>query len=320
MSQLPPFLETLDRQLPGQPSTQPAEYINSLFRHKRVPSVSHALWWPSKGQSKNCLIFVTGNPGLIDFYTPFLTAIHVKAKGNVNILGHALVGHTPGLEDHATQPSSTPAAAQVDAVIEIVDAVRVHYDNLTIAAHSFGAWVALQALKARPGSISSVLLLFPSISHIADTPNGHKLSRLFNPPIPTILSCLSVLLRLLPMRMMSAVYRDWPTAQLQVLRGFLDSRTCVYNSLNLAHDEMRTIKELDVSLVQQYRHRIHLYFGDDDDWVGKQREAILQAFDADEDNVRIFHGHPDIPHAFCINHGEQVAEQCYQWLQSAEFI
>ena len=64
---------------------------------------------------------------------------------------------------------------------------------------------------------------------------------------------------------------------------------------------MNTIKELDVALLQQYRHRIHLYFGEADDWVGKNKDTILKAFEADEENVKVAHGHPDIPHSFCIS-------------------
>ena len=60
MSSLPPFLQSLERQLPGQPSTQPVHYRNAVFRHKHIPSLSHALWWSSQADSKSCLIFVTG--------------------------------------------------------------------------------------------------------------------------------------------------------------------------------------------------------------------------------------------------------------------
>ena len=107
--------------------------------------------------------------------------------------------------------------------------------------------------------------------------------------------------RLIPFRILSTLQKDWPVEQLQVLRGLLNSPTAIYNALTLANDEMNTIKELDVALLQQYRHRIHLYFGEADDWVGKNKDTILKAFEADEENVKVAHGHPDIPHSFCIS-------------------
>jgi hypothetical protein len=69
----------------------------------------------------------------------------------------------------------------------------------------------------------------------------------------------------------------------------------------MANDEMNTIKDLDVALLQEYRHRIHLYFGESDSWVGKHRETIVNAFQADEGSVKVVRGHPDIPHSFCIS-------------------
>lgn len=164
---------------------------------------------------------------------------------------------------------------------------------------------------------------------------------LFKPPLPRVVSWVSVLTRLIPMWILSRIlYPDWPAAQLDVLRGFLNSPSCVYASLRMAHEEMITVTDLDISTLQDYRHRLHLYFADRDDWVGEHKDKILNAFDADEGSVKVTHGPKDIPHAFCISayrmfgmhtsilihnlnvtdHGEEVAEQCFEWLQSGGFI
>ena len=95
----------------------------------------------------------SGNPGLLDFYTPFLTAIHDKAQGGINILGHALIGHTPGIEFPDSNPA-TSLAAQVEGLIEIVDAVGPYYEKLTIAGHSMGSWLTLQVRYLQNSSSS----------------------------------------------------------------------------------------------------------------------------------------------------------------------
>lgn len=69
----------------------------------------------------------------------------------------------------------------------------------------------------------------------------------------------------------------------------------------MAHEEMMTIRELDVALLEEHRHRVWMYFADHDDWVGDQRETILRLFQADADFIKIVHGYHDIPHAFCIS-------------------
>lgn len=107
----------------------------------------------------------------------------------------------------------------------------------------------------------------------------------------------------------------------------------------MGHDEMSNVRDLDVALLDKHKDRIWFYYAEKDDWVGDQREAVLHAINADPGYVRVVRGHRDIPHAFCISmciatlsyvglnfcflpsdHGEQVAEQCYQWLVSGGFI
>lgn len=126
--------------------------------------------------------------------------------------------------------------------------------------------------------------------------------RFFKYPLPRIISWLSVCIRAIPTRVMAALlFPDWPSAQLQVLRAFLNSPASIYASLSMAHEEMTTIRDLDVQLLQEHRHKVHLYFAEFDNWVDKQKDTVLRAFDVDEGNFRVVHGHKDIPHAFCIS-------------------
>lgn len=69
----------------------------------------------------------------------------------------------------------------------------------------------------------------------------------------------------------------------------------------MAHDEMLTIRELDTATLERYRHQIWFYFAEQDDWVERGREMILQVSRADPGTARVVHGHRDIPHAFCIS-------------------
>jgi len=69
----------------------------------------------------------------------------------------------------------------------------------------------------------------------------------------------------------------------------------------MACDEMETIRDLDVPLLFANTHRLRLYFAERDDWVGEQRELIMQVLDQDKGSLRIVHGDRDIPHAFCIS-------------------
>lgn len=109
----------------------------------------------------------------------------------------------------------------------------------------------------------------------------------------------------------------------------------------MAHEEMRDIKSLDVDLLQRHKHRLHLYFAEQDDWVGDNKNAIIEVFRGELDAIKVVHGRQDIPHAFCISksftsesyirhflltyslgivdHGEDVAQQCHEWLVDGMF-
>jgi hypothetical protein len=68
----------------------------------------------------------------------------------------------------------------------------------------------------------------------------------------------------------------------------------------MAHDEMKTIRSLDVDLLND--SKVAIYFAEKDDWVGKQREVIIRSIHSGNDHkVKIIHGEKDIPHAFCIS-------------------
>ena len=101
------------------------------------------------------------------------------------------------------------------------------------------------------------------------------------------------------------MFSDYPPAQLDVLRTLISSPSSVYTALTLAHDEMKTIRDLDVQLLHEHAEKLHMYFAEEDGWVGDERDNILEALKglhgSDGPVVKVVHGHRDIPHAFCIS-------------------
>ncbi|TFK56606.1 hypothetical protein OE88DRAFT_1730078 [Heliocybe sulcata] len=330
---LPPFLQPWPTELPvAVDASEPCQ--STVYKHADHLGSSHVLWWPfakahEPTAESTVILFIPGNPGLLGFYTPFLSTLYEKALASASaplaILAHSYLGHTPGLVDDTvySKPERVGLTSQVHAVVEVVDSVRSVYGanaRIVLAGHSVGTWTALQVLKAREAEVVELLLLFPTITHLVKTPNGRRTWWLVKGPLPRLVSAISPLTRLLPLRVFSLILGDWPQAQLQVVTKLVHSSHCVFSALTMANDEMETIRELDIALMDENRHRICMYFGDTDHWVGEQREAILRVFNPDPGSVRAVHGHADIPHAFCINHGETVAEQCYEWLKAAFLV
>ncbi|KIK70794.1 hypothetical protein GYMLUDRAFT_122109, partial [Collybiopsis luxurians FD-317 M1] len=266
-----------------------------IFRHSNAFGSSKTLWWPNE-DPKTLIMFIPGNPGLSEFYIPFLSALY-KSSISIVILAQSLLGHT----EEAGPTPSTDLFSQVAVAIETFDTLAQAYPDAKtiIIGHSVGCWIASQVLKARPDKVDSLFLLFPTITNILDTPNGHSLSWAFRPPFPYFISKLSLLLRLLPPIVLSTVFREWPETQLDVLRRLLQSPACIRACLHMAHEEMMTIRELDIDLLQTHRHRIHMYFAETDGWVGKNKDLIVSSFDPGA--IKVVHGEHGIPHAFCIS-------------------
>lgn len=144
-----------------------------------LSTVSHAR---SKGEWRAHVCYVC-NPGLLEFYISFLSAVWEQcSSSNFAILAHAPIGHTPGIDDdsHRPDPGIVGLTSQVDAILEVITAIRSTFGpspKLVLVGHSIGSWLLLQALKNLPTrEISATFLLFPTISQIARTPNGRRLS------------------------------------------------------------------------------------------------------------------------------------------------
>ncbi|KAF9076097.1 hypothetical protein BDP27DRAFT_1211155 [Rhodocollybia butyracea] len=291
MATLPSFLQPLKV---AQVSS--SLYIHSVFQHSEPFGSAETLWWPN-AEPKTFVFFIPGNPGLSGFYISFLSALYQNLS-NICILAQSHLGHT-----EAATSTESSLQSQVASAIEAFDALKKTFptSKAIIIGHSVGSWISLQVLKARLNEVDSLFLLFPTIANILDTPNGRTLSWAFRPPFPYLIAKISFLLRLFPSKVLSAVFHGWPDTQLDVLRRLLRSPSCVQACLSMAHEEMGTIRELDVNLLETHKHCIHMYFAETDGWVGKNKDVVLRSFTPDHGSVRIVHGNHGIPHAFCIS-------------------
>jgi pimeloyl-ACP methyl ester carboxylesterase len=90
-----------------------------------------------------------GNPGLVGFYSPFLSAIRDKASSTkLAILAHAHVGHTPGIGNQDEWDAQHYGlTTQIQNAVEAFDTVKSTFGSNTkviLVGHSVGSWFALQ--------------------------------------------------------------------------------------------------------------------------------------------------------------------------------
>ncbi|KAF9273321.1 hypothetical protein BGZ68_001608 [Mortierella alpina] len=312
------------------PSVNPATLFKSpvqaiwTVQGENVPT----LWWPAKGQSSasedkethhTVLFMIPGNPGLIDYYTPFLQTVHDTCQGRIDIFGASHLGHSAG--SHVADPSRLYSLEeQVENKIAILDRLRETYPPGTrfiLAGHSMGAWLALRVLKARPNhGIVRIFQLFPTIHRIADTPNGRKMKNLFGPVSRSIVGGTVSTLRFMfsaPPVLQSIVgfVTRQDAGMASVTSQKLLHSSVVKNCLFLAGQEMQAINIMDRELVEEHASKLVFYYGKTDEW-----SPIENYFEMRDQfpKCKSFLCEQGMVHAFVLGHGEAMGVLVGGWV------
>ena len=97
------------------------------------------------------------------------------------------------------------------------------------------------------------------------------------------------------------LFPSWPAQQVLALRHFIGSSIAVHSSLAMADEEMKTIRDLDIDIIQKCRHILWFYHAEQDDWVGEERKRLLGLLDSIVHPSRFVLAPAGVPHAFCIS-------------------
>ncbi|KAI1110584.1 hypothetical protein F5Y14DRAFT_428535 [Nemania sp. NC0429] len=246
-------------------------------------AVEHISWPSRAGGSESSqhvlIVFVPGNPGLIGYYVPFLSALRdlldasTSASASASpdpitfhIHGQNLAGFAD--EDHepfTAQRKPYDLAHQVQHLTKTVSALRIEsgarqgqsYDRVVLIGHSVGAYIALEtchrllrdsALAPPELRLASGILLFPTIERIAESPSGWKLNLLRRVPLlpDHAHSIAQGFLRLWPydaLHWFVSRALGFPPHAADVTTRWLKSRDGVWQALHLGIDELRVIGE-----------------------------------------------------------------------------
>ncbi|KAI0505155.1 hypothetical protein F5B22DRAFT_535666 [Xylaria bambusicola] len=308
----------------------------------------------SDPNSQHILVFfVPGNPGLIGYYAPFLSTLRdlldsnasLAATTNFHIHGQNLAGFID--EDHepfTSQRKPHNLEYQIQHILTTVTSLRTPsgpkqgqpYDHVLLVGHSVGAYIALETCHrvlrdpslAPHTKLSSGILLFPTIEHITDSSNGWKLNMLRQTPLlgDNAYRVAQGFLRLWPydtLHWFVSKALGFPPHAADVTTRWLKSRDGVWQALHLGMDEMRVIREdkwdnelwdIDQSSKSAIP-RFYFFFGRRDHWVADHyRDAFIKKRSEQDKRTRLIVDEADLPHAFCIEHSEPVAQKVYEWI------
>ncbi|KAJ9134589.1 Lipid droplet-associated hydrolase [Pleurostoma richardsiae] len=311
-------------------------------------------------RGRQCLVYlITGNPGLVDYYEPFLSTLRrlldeteERSPVSFHLFGRNLAGFED--DDHEPFTDNCPPhdlEFQVQHVFSHLMAMKIengprkgaYFDEVILIGHSVGSYISLEIFHRhfqKPDlaphlNLRAGILLFATIAHLAKSPRGIYLERMrLSPFFDRYMHRFArAFLWLWPgwaMRWYLASVMGMPPHAVATTARFLTSRDAVWQALHLGKDEMRVIaddrwaEELWEVTDEAVAHRhevpkFFILFGKEDYWVSnshrdefiKQREEHRRREGPahKKDRTRIVVDEGNLPHDFCINYSEVVAEK-----------
>ncbi|KAI1377041.1 hypothetical protein F4677DRAFT_65488 [Hypoxylon crocopeplum] len=263
---------------------------------------------PDGLKSREILIFfIPGNPGLIDYYNPFLSTLRGLLDDIVSlrhsrfqIYGQDLSGFRD--DDHepfTTHRKPYDLQYQIQHTLKALARLRIEsgprrglpYDEVLLIGHSVGAYIALELFhrllqdqcSAPHLNLASGILLFPTIHRISSSPSGWKLDLLRRTPVlgDNAYRIAQTFLHLCPRGALHWIVRrvmGFPAHGAEVTTRWLKSRDGVWQALHMGMDEMEVIGEdrwdeelweigHDAEAHDKAVPKFFFFFGNHDHWV-----------------------------------------------------
>lgn len=270
-----------------------------LFSHSQDDSFS------APQRDRLVLLFIPGNPGVIEFYREYLHCLFALISQHEPNLDIMAVQHA----GHGTVPSTTEfdhiisteylsdkelfirrngmkgdslfgyghgcytLKEQVDHKCALIDEVLcTEGTRLVLIGHSVGAYMAVECMKRFEEDVEFFLGLFPTIENIGKSTKAQEMRLLLNPVGKELVKLLSMPLQY--------VKKDYLVALAKVIAGMTDEEAditikelilsgpkTVENCVGLGIDEMNKINDLDLHFYDRNIHKMVLYYGKGDKWT-----------------------------------------------------
>ncbi|KUJ12727.1 uncharacterized protein LY89DRAFT_622679 [Mollisia scopiformis] len=306
--------------------------------------------------SYHLIYFITGNPGLIAYYDTFLATLYdslSRSKNQSSNYFHIHGQSLAGFEEEEPELSS-PYSLEDQITISLTSLQRQRipsgalqgqpYASVILIGHSVGSYILLELIQRLRKSSSSLniragILLFPTVTHLAQSPSGVKISRLFRIPdfAKRASSVAKALVSIAPksvLKWLVGLLTGMPNDSAEVTTRFLRSSMGIWQALHLAKDEIDFITEdkwdediwgIEHEETDQKPHipKLIFYFGEKDHWVANHtRDALIAArgridIESSSSKPVMLIDENGVEHGFCIRHSESIAEKVKIWIENA---
>ncbi|KAI9929888.1 hypothetical protein ASPWEDRAFT_99651 [Aspergillus wentii DTO 134E9] len=231
-------------------------------------------------QAPVIIYFISGNPGLISYYHPFLSFLSSKLSSwaekqpksqqdtTFQIYGRNLGGFDIGPEGENAEKDAPYYGLEeqicivqerLEELVHSKDRVGANLPGgavpkVILIGHSVGTYIAMEIMRRHRERRSSGfdivggVLLFPTVVDIAKSPSGQKLTKLLS-FIPKLALVVGILVRILTMFLPDFILRACinlvmsspPKDAVDSTLAFIKSKRGVRQALHMARDEMTTI-------------------------------------------------------------------------------
>ncbi|XP_015176315.1 PREDICTED: lipid droplet-associated hydrolase [Polistes dominula] len=273
--------------------------------------------FPQDGK-KDVVIVIPGNPGVPQFYEGFIKSLNSKLPSEtpVWVIGHA--GHIQPPKDlEINMPSNKEwdkyygLTAQIEHKIQFIRNYVPNDAKIYLIGHSIGCWFILNVLKDEDISkkVEKCYLLFPTVEHMADTPNGRFLTKFILHIVNLLLfltwifTCFPYYLKAFLIRLFGIFY-GIPAKHVNTVILLLQP-SVLKRVFRLADEEMKQVKELDHNIVSQHIGKLWLYYSEKDQWTPISYYRNMKAKYPNIEANLCKHG---FAHSFILNHEKEMAE------------
>lgn len=298
----------------------------------------------SSSKSHGLVYFVPGNPGVVEFYTDFLRSLRALLDKTENDTAYDIYGRNLlGFSDDDHEPfSHQNLPFELDAQVEGIwadvasqrhgDNNEQPYDSVILIGHSIGAYIVVetfhrQSINPKAGlNLAHGFLLFPTISYIARSPSGLKITALqqssYLPGVEENLHrIVKALVYFVPQSTLQWIWGNclgFSAAAAKTLAEWLKSRDGLWQAIHLGRSELKNVvkDKWDDALWDaastagsgNVAPKFFFFYGKHDHWVDNDlRDAFIARHKARGNSP----GNPslevdtgDIAHAFCTKEGK----------------
>uniref|UniRef100_UPI00358F27B9 lipid droplet-associated hydrolase isoform X1 n=1 Tax=Myxine glutinosa TaxID=7769 RepID=UPI00358F27B9 len=272
-------------------------------------------------------LIIPGNPGVVQYYRPFLTALYQAFKGRYPVwaIGHA---------GHCDPPRGMPMSdgpkkdhdifgleGQIDHKIAFLHEQVDPSVRVVLIGHSIGCYVILEMMKREPRlKVAKAVLLFPTIERMSTSPQGRYLSPVLC-NLRYLLYPSIAILSLLPKHLKSML--TYWAFRCFSLGGVPDSNFvkaslslfnvhCVANGMFMASQEMTTVLQRDDETIKKHLHKLLFYYGTNDLWCPKTYYDDLHR-DYPCGDIRLCT--KGMKHAFVLDASVEMAWLVHGWME-----